>query len=560
MPGLLDFLSTDDAQLGLGLLAAGGPSAVPMDFGQRIAAGVGQAMAAKDAGLNRKLKQSQIDENTSQDALRRAQLERQARQDAYYLGSGFSGAAPAAGAAATTGAPGAAAGGGTAAAGAGAALKAAAGAPPDAPPPAQGKFAEWSKQFGIPADALVADYFSNGGKGIADMLFKRGTPDMQVTNGYAYDKNRVGPGYLPQLNISSNGQATQVQIGSDGQPVVSAPRGAVGTYGAYQNAQGQAAANWQEGTPVFNEQGQKIILPRADLLNGARGGATSAPVLPGRPLGAAGPGYAGGSASAAASGQAEILNTELQRATQEMTAAQQRGDAAGAARAQQDAAAIQRELQRLPGGARSAAPAPLIGPGVGVAPGAGRGAMGNPGTPPVTAGNVVELSPQQQAQNEANRVTMVDRAKAGVSRETSSAATGRQMAQMQEAAALANKLLDEGPTGSGVGALADRVGNFVGQPIKGAAQAAQLKALGGWLVANVPRMEGPQSDRDVANYNTMAGQVGDETLPPATRKAALQTVTALQNKYAAINGGAAPDGRSSPAPGTLPSGWTVKVK
>jgi hypothetical protein len=446
---------------------------------------------------------------------------------------------------------------GGAPASAGAALKAAAGAPADAPPPGQGKFTEWSKQFNIPVDALVADYFSNGGKGIADMLFKRGTPDMQVTNGYAYDKNRVGPGYLPQLNISSNGQATQVQIGPDGQPVVSAPQGAVGTFGAYQNAQGQAAANWQEGTPVFNAQGQKVIPSRADLLNASR---APAPVLPGRPLGATGPGYAGGSATAAAGGQAEILNTELQRATQEMAAAQQRGDAAAAARAQQDVAGIQRELQRLPGGARQMPQAPLIGPGAGIVPGAGRGTMGTPGAPVVTAGNVAELSPQQQAENEANRVALVDRAKAGVVRETASAATGRQMSQMQEAASLANKLLDEGPTGSGVGALVDRVGNFVGQPIKGASQAAQLKALGGWLVANVPRMEGPQSDRDVANYNIMAGQVGDETLPPATRKAALQTVIALQNKYAAINGGAVPDGRNSPAPGTLPSGWTVKVK
>lgn len=416
MAGLMDFLSSDDAQLGLGLLAAGGPSATPMSLGQRLSAGVAQAQASKDAALRRQLLQSQIAENTSQDALRKAQLERQARQDAYYLGNGFAGASSAAapgaapggglagGAAPTggllgSGGPAPAAAGGAAAGAAnpeaGAALKAAAGAPPNAPPPAQGKFAEWSQQFKIPVDALVADYFSNGGKGIADMLFKRGTPDVQVTNGYAYDKNKQQPGYLPQLNISSNGQATQVQIGPDGQPVVSAPQGAVGTYGAYQNAQGQAAANWQEGTPVYNAQGQKVIPSRADLLNSSR---APAPVLPGRPLGATGPGYAGGSASAASGGQAEILTAELQRATQEMAVAQQRGDAAGAARAQQDVAGIQRELQRLPGAARSAT-APLIGPGAG----AGRGSMGMPGTPIVSAGNVVELSPQQQAINDAQK-------------------------------------------------------------------------------------------------------------------------------------------------------------
>lgn len=538
MAGLLDFLTTDEAQLGLGLLAAGGPSPVPMSFGQRIAAGVQQAQASKDGRLRNKLLESQIAENTSQDAARRAALERQQRQDAYYMGGMLpgTGASPSAGSGASPAA-------GGVPASAGAALKAAAGAPPDAPPPAQGKFAEWSQQYGIPVDALVADYFSNGGKGIADMLFKRGTPDMQVQNGYVYDKNRVQPGFLPSLNTSQDGKSTLTLVDpKTGLPRVMPTPGAVDSFGAFQETSNRSAANYQPERVIDPSTGQTVVRPRAEVLQ------PRAPMLPGRPLGAVGPGYAGGGAAAAAGGQAEILSAELQRATQEMTAAQQRGDAPAAARAQQDAAAIQRELQRLPGGARPSVP--LIGPGAAVQPAA----------PAVTAGNVVELSPQQQAQNEANRAAMVDRAKAGVVRETASAATTRQMSQMQEAASLANKLLDEGPTGSGVGALADRVGSFVGQPIKGAAQAAQLKALGGWLVANVPRMEGPQSDRDVANYSVMAGQVGDETLPPATRKAALQTVIALQNKYASINGGAAPDGRSSPAPNTLPSGWTVKVK
>ena len=88
MAGLLDFMNTDDAQLGLGLLAAGGPTTTPMSFGQRIAAGVQQAQASKDGRLRNKLLESQIAENASQDAVRRAQLERQQRQDSYYLGGG----------------------------------------------------------------------------------------------------------------------------------------------------------------------------------------------------------------------------------------------------------------------------------------------------------------------------------------------------------------------------------------------------------------------------------------------------------------------------------------
>jgi hypothetical protein len=537
MAGLLDFLTTDDAQLGLGLMAASGPSTTPMSLGQRIAVGVQQAQASKDGRLRNKLLESQIAENASQDALRQQQLMMAKRKLdmqqgllGYGGGAGMGapgGAAPAMGAA--PGAGGAPAGGMQPQGGASGAMP-----PPQTPvgtPRGPMTLAQISQQYKIPYESLAFDLVNNDGKGIAEMVFKRGTPDMQVSNGFAYDKNQLGAGYLPQLNISSNGQATQVQIGPDGQPVVSAPRGAVGTYGAYQSASNRSAADYQPER-VLAPDGQMVVRPRSEVLQ-----PSAPPVLPGRPLGAAPAGtpsafgalppaqqgvtgnYAG-DPSAIVAGIANIRDP------------QERANAM---------AAFEQQMRQTP------TQAPLIGPGAG-------------GAPVVTAGNVVELSPAQQAQNEANRAAMVDRAKAGVVRETASAATGRQMSQMQEAARLANTLLDEGPTGSGVGALVDRVGNFVGQPIKGASQAAQLKALGGWLVANVPRMEGPQSDRDVANYNTMAGQVGDETLPPATRKAALQTVIALQNKYAAINGGAAPDGRTNPAPGTLPSGWTVKVK
>lgn len=73
---LLDFLNTPDAQLGLGLLAAGGPSAQPMNFGQRIAQGVQYAQSSKDADLKRQYVRSQIDENTAQIAARNLQAQR----------------------------------------------------------------------------------------------------------------------------------------------------------------------------------------------------------------------------------------------------------------------------------------------------------------------------------------------------------------------------------------------------------------------------------------------------------------------------------------------------
>jgi len=54
MAGLLDILDSDQGRLGIGLLAAAGPSATPMGFGQRLAQGVGYVQAQGDAADKRK--------------------------------------------------------------------------------------------------------------------------------------------------------------------------------------------------------------------------------------------------------------------------------------------------------------------------------------------------------------------------------------------------------------------------------------------------------------------------------------------------------------------------
>jgi hypothetical protein len=95
----------------------------------------------------------------------------------------------------------------------------------------------------------------------------------------------------------------------------------------------------------------------------------------------------------------------------------------------------------------------------------------------------------------------------------------------------AENILKQGPTASGVGAAVDAAGRLVGQSTPGAQRAGQLESLSGWLVANVPRMEGPQSNFDVQNYMTMAGKIGDRTVPVKERLAALDQVRELQNKY-----------------------------
>jgi hypothetical protein len=88
-----------------------------------------------------------------------------------------------------------------------------------------------------------------------------------------------------------------------------------------------------------------------------------------------------------------------------------------------------------------------------------------------------------------------------------------------------------GATGSGAGRMIDSAGRFIGLTTEGAKGAQQLKVLAGRLTSNVPRMQGPQSDKDVQLYREMAGQVGDENLTLEERKAALETVLTLIEKY-----------------------------
>lgn len=278
MAGILDFLQTPEAQLGIGLLAAGGPTTDPnrTSFGQRLQGAMQGMDAQAQQALKNKLLQSQIDENTSQDAMRKQQLamaQRQMMMQNQLLGldTNPTMATPASTAAASgvlpTTPP---------VAGSAPAIPNGAGSPvagmPSAPPQqGAGTLDAMSKQYGIPIEALKYDLVFNGGKGIAEMVSKRGTPDMQVSNGYAYDKNRVQPGYLPQLNMSQDGKASMVQIGPDGQPVVSAPRGAVDTYSAYQGAQ----ANYKP-IKIYNPVTQREEFTSEGAVVG--GGAPRAPM------------------------------------------------------------------------------------------------------------------------------------------------------------------------------------------------------------------------------------------------------------------------------------------
>lgn len=97
-----------------------------------------------------------------------------------------------------------------------------------------------------------------------------------------------------------------------------------------------------------------------------------------------------------------------------------------------------------------------------------------------------------------------------------------------------DKLLDDA-TGSVVGRGADYVARFFGGATDGDIATAKLGTLGGQLVALMPKMSGPQSDKDVEMYKQMAGKLDDPTIPVEVRKAALGTIRELNNKYSEMN-------------------------
>jgi hypothetical protein len=94
----------------------------------------------------------------------------------------------------------------------------------------------------------------------------------------------------------------------------------------------------------------------------------------------------------------------------------------------------------------------------------------------------------------------------------------------------AEKIVDQA-TGSAGGAMLDTAAAAVGKSTEGAKAIARLKVLQAGLMLNMPRMEGPQSDRDVQLYREAAASLGEPNIPRETKKAALETIRTLQQRY-----------------------------
>jgi hypothetical protein len=103
-------------------------------------------------------------------------------------------------------------------------------------------------------------------------------------------------------------------------------------------------------------------------------------------------------------------------------------------------------------------------------------------------------------------------------------------------------------TNSYIGTGVDLAARAVGSSTEGAKATGQLKALQGLLVSKMPKMSGPQSDKDVQLYREMAGQVGDPTIPADVRQAAVDTIRKINEKYAGV-----PEGSSKPKQAAAPA-------
>lgn len=111
---------------------------------------------------------------------------------------------------------------------------------------------------------------------------------------------------------------------------------------------------------------------------------------------------------------------------------------------------------------------------------------------------------------------------------------GERLQKMETVLKQAEDLI-EGSTHSGLGSATDATAGFFGKSTTGADKLAALKSLQSALIMMMPRMEGPQSDKDVQLYREMAGRLG-EPIPVSQRREAIKAIRDLNEKYAEIQG------------------------
>lgn len=119
-------------------------------------------------------------------------------------------------------------------------------------------------------------------------------------------------------------------------------------------------------------------------------------------------------------------------------------------------------------------------------------------------------------------------------------------------------------TGSDIGAAGARFNKFIGKSTDATKANADLSVLGNTLVNNIPRMQGPQSDKDVQFYKDQAGRIADPSVPAGDKRAAISAIRQLQMKYQEMGqdifSGQSPINNPTPTSAPKPTSFADKEK
>lgn len=137
----------------------------------------------------------------------------------------------------------------------------------------------------------------------------------------------------------------------------------------------------------------------------------------------------------------------------------------------------------------------------------------------------------RQAELDAQREAAIAAAKAEAERASKGEIKEANAGNIVSLLAQAEPLIRQSTNGM-IDNAATNVRAAFGQASPGGNAIASLKTIAGQLTAMQPRMEGPQSNIDVAMYREMAGDLANPNLPVAARLAALATIRKLQADYA----------------------------
>ncbi len=144
------------------------------------------------------------------------------------------------------------------------------------------------------------------------------------------------------------------------------------------------------------------------------------------------------------------------------------------------------------------------------------------------------------AKKEAEQAAILETAGNIESEKTRGAAAGKSLGEQDKRAINApnnlmlineaEKLLPQATSGL-MAHGARGIANAFGKSTESSKADRRLNVLSAALTASVPRMEGPQSDKDVAMYKQAAGDVANPDVPYEDRLDALNTMKSLQEKY-----------------------------